>query len=278
MISSTKLPVPAPDGQLTRYPWCEYEFYRKELTDTDTYKWTASGSGTNEFYVELLAGGDPGFVSQPDFITMDGAVLTEGTVGSLADHQWDYGDNDTLGYSTVYVRDQTGDPDGSGVIIREVMVPTALASVGNEWLLGGSDGFIYNLDSTEYKDQTDIQIKPKLLTSYVEMPMSWVAANTVQLLASSTGGGSMNLKFFTNGRQVQQSKSLTLPVDDGLTVEEALMDVDDAYFLVDPDQDRLFYHVNLNFMSVMLSFADVVISGTPIYLNGALIKYRPLRF
>lgn len=278
LISHTKLPIEAPDGQLTRYPWCEYEFYRKELTDTDTYKWTASGSGTNEYYVELLGGGDPGFVAAPDFITMDGAKLTEGTVGSLSDHQYDYGNNDTLGYSTVYVRDETGDPDATGVVIREVMVPTSLGSVGNTWLLGGSDGFVYDLDSTNYKDQTAIQIKPKLLTSYIEMPMSYVHANTVQLLASSTGGGSMNLKFFTNGLQVQQTKTLTLPVDDGLTVEQALMDVDDAYFLVDPSQDRLFYHVNLNFMSVMLSFADVILSGTPIYLSGALIKYRPLRF
>lgn len=278
MIAHTKLPRPSPDGQLTRYPWCEYEFYRKELTDTDTYKWTESGSGTNEFYVELLAGGDPGFTGQPDFITMDGANLTEGTVGSLSDHQWDYGDNDTLGYSTVYVRDEDGDPDSSDVVIREVMIPSSLAPVGSDWLIGGSDGFVYKLDADEYKDQGAIQIKPKLLTAYVEMPMSYVTANTLQLLASSTGGGSMNVKFFTNGRQVQQSKTLTLPVDDGLTVEQALMDVDDAYFSVSSDQDRLFYHINHNFMSVMLSFADVVISGTPIYLNGAIIKYRPLSF
>ena len=41
-----------------------------------------------------------------------------GTVGSLVDHGWDWGDNDSLGYSTLYVRDDTGDPDTSGVLIE----------------------------------------------------------------------------------------------------------------------------------------------------------------
>ena len=82
-----------------------------------TYKWTASGSGTNEFYCELTAGGDPS-LSDPTYLYMDDTLLVEGTLGSLADHEWNYGDNDTLGYNTVYVRDNTGDPDGSGVEIE----------------------------------------------------------------------------------------------------------------------------------------------------------------
>jgi hypothetical protein len=78
-----------------------------------TYKWTASGSGTNEYYVELAAGGDPS-LSQPGSVYLDGNfnLASEGTVGSLAVSEWDYADNDTLGYSTVYVRLADGaDPD-----------------------------------------------------------------------------------------------------------------------------------------------------------------------
>ena len=83
-----------------------------------SYKWTASGSGTNEYYLEAAAGGDPSLTREPDQAFMDGVFLTIGTVGSLADHEWDWGDNDSLGFSTVYVRDESGDPDVSGVQIE----------------------------------------------------------------------------------------------------------------------------------------------------------------
>jgi len=84
---------------------------------TATYKWTASGSGTNEYYCEAAAGGDPGLV-EGDCVWMDTVRLTEGTLGSLADHEWAWGDNDSLGYSTFYIRDNSGDPDTSGVAIE----------------------------------------------------------------------------------------------------------------------------------------------------------------
>jgi len=93
-------------------------------TDTATYSWTASGSGTNEYYLRTLAGADPD-ISKPNQVTMDGVALTEGTAGSLSDHEWDYGDNDTLGYSTIYVRDDTGDPDASGVEIKAGIISKA---------------------------------------------------------------------------------------------------------------------------------------------------------
>lgn len=78
-----------------------------------TYKWTASGSGTNEYYVELAGGGDPS-LTEPTSVTTDGTfnLDTNGTLGSLNAGEWDWGDNDTLGYSTVYVRlDDGADPD-----------------------------------------------------------------------------------------------------------------------------------------------------------------------
>lgn len=82
-----------------------------DLTNPN-YAWTASGSGTNEYYLRTAAGGNPGFVAQPANVYINGSNATEGTVGSLTAGQWDYGDNDTLGYSTVYVRLSDGtDPD-----------------------------------------------------------------------------------------------------------------------------------------------------------------------
>jgi hypothetical protein len=85
------------------------------LVQSGVYQWTASGSGTNEFYMELNGGGDPG-LANPAYVTFGlGSETTnasEGTAGSLNAGQWDYADNDGLGFSTVYVRLSDGsDPD-----------------------------------------------------------------------------------------------------------------------------------------------------------------------
>lgn len=82
---------------------------------TAAYSWTASGSGTNEYYLRTAANGNPGFAATPptsNGVYINGATATKGSLGSLAAGNWGYGDNDTLGYSTVYVRLSDGtDPD-----------------------------------------------------------------------------------------------------------------------------------------------------------------------
>ena len=76
-----------------------------------TYKWTGSGSGTNEFLVELSGGGDPS-LSSPGGVDANDLALTSGSLGSLVAGGRGYGDNDALGYSTIYVRLLDGaDPD-----------------------------------------------------------------------------------------------------------------------------------------------------------------------
>lgn len=82
-----------------------------DLVASGTYQWTASGSGTDEYYLEADGGGDPSFAS-PDQVIEDGSVMTAGSPGSLSAGEYGYGDNDTLGFSTLYVRlAATGDPD-----------------------------------------------------------------------------------------------------------------------------------------------------------------------
>lgn len=87
------------------------ETYTSDLVLASTYKWTASGSGTNEYYLEALAGGDPQ-VPQPDEVVEDITPFVPGSLGSLSAGEWGWGDNDSLGYSTVYVRlTDNVDPD-----------------------------------------------------------------------------------------------------------------------------------------------------------------------
>lgn len=105
-----------------------------------SYSWTASGSGTNEYYLRTSGGADPGFAASPGTVQINGSNATEGTAGSLTAGQWDYADNDTLGYSTIYVRLSDGaDPDSKAldfVTFRQipqagddVRIPAGTASI-----------------------------------------------------------------------------------------------------------------------------------------------------
>jgi len=92
-----------------------FVYYGTLAARTATYKWTASGGGTNEYYCELTGGGDPS-ISDPDEVYINGASATEGTAGSLNAGEWDYGNNDALGYNTIYVRLSDGtDPDSKNL-------------------------------------------------------------------------------------------------------------------------------------------------------------------
>lgn len=88
--------------------------WRKISVRTPAFSWTASGSGTNEYYCRTAANGNPGFVSSPttNLVFLNSVAAASGSLGSLTAGQFGFGDNDTLGYSTLYVRLADGaDPD-----------------------------------------------------------------------------------------------------------------------------------------------------------------------
>jgi uncharacterized protein (TIGR02217 family) len=85
------------------------------LVGTTTYQWTLSGSGTGEYYLEAQGGGQPPLSNQPPQVHIGGSSAPTGTVGSLVQGEWDWADNDSLGFSTIYVRlSGDADPDTSG--------------------------------------------------------------------------------------------------------------------------------------------------------------------
>lgn len=90
--------------------------WRPNTIRSPDFSWTLSGSGTNEYYVRTAANGNPGFQAKPANVYINGANATEGTRGTLAAGTWGWGDGDTLGYNTVYVRlTGGGDPDAQVV-------------------------------------------------------------------------------------------------------------------------------------------------------------------
>lgn len=125
---------------------------------TAAYRWTASTSGTTEFYLELAAGGDPS-VTSPDFVRENGEDMIKGTKGSLQPGEWDYGDNDTLGFSTIYVRlTDNADPDSK-----------ALDYVGS----GAGTKVEYTLRDTGFEYSTIYMYPDGLLLKLIDCVSNW---------------------------------------------------------------------------------------------------------
>lgn len=80
-----------------------------DLTDEQAFRWTLSAGGTNEYYLEAAAGGDPELEDDSvfnQFVYEIGAPLPKQLIGELEQGAWDYGNNpdDGLSFDTVYLR------------------------------------------------------------------------------------------------------------------------------------------------------------------------------
>ncbi len=129
-------------------PASTYQY--QSLRDSD-WAWTASGSGTNEYYVRTATPSNPNLV-QPVSLRIDGGAATEGTVGSLTAGQWDYGDNDALGYSTIYVRLSDGaDPDSKAIAFVEAELRAIFLDPGDgDKFTDGVDKVYVEGDEVDY--------------------------------------------------------------------------------------------------------------------------------
>ena len=74
-----------------------------DFVKLSTYKWFESANGFDEYYVTLPDGSDPSII-QPDRLFEQSFRSVEGILGSLARGEWAFGDNDSLGFNTIYVR------------------------------------------------------------------------------------------------------------------------------------------------------------------------------
>jgi hypothetical protein len=74
------------------------------------YRWQASAVA-GEYYLQTAGGANPN-ISSPRALIIDGTPRATATIGALTANTWNYGNNDSLGYNTIYVRiSGDGDPD-----------------------------------------------------------------------------------------------------------------------------------------------------------------------
>lgn len=134
-----------------------------DVIDSSKMKWTASGSGSNEFYCEAVDGGYHD-LTEPTYVWIDSVNINRGSVGSLEDHTWDFGDNDDLGYETIYIRDNDGDPDETNIFIEMGARNTAVKVMSKSFITFDGIEFKHNNHNTWYAvfhsyNSTNITIK-----------------------------------------------------------------------------------------------------------------------
>ena len=261
-----------------RVPASEYEFCNGFLSDSTIFSYEDSGSGTNERYFLDQDGNDPSFTGEPDFLIMDGIQMTQGTAGSLNDHEWDYGDNDSLGFSTIYYRDDSGDISATSINLRAVMIPQTITEYGGELHLGFSDGYFYKLDTDEYKDLGLHQLFFDLRTKYASGKFSSVNLTKQQIDFNGEYGGRFDLQIYTNGQHKTPTATYTYytPLDDRLRLVDMTMDLVDAWFLMIPTEYPLWNDMEVNANMFQARVTNMYLSGGPLYANSISFKMRKL--
>ena len=73
---------------------------------SSNYTWTKSSRGTNEYYLTAAGGANPNLAAPVYVVTSGSTYYSQGTPGSLSPSvgQWGWGNNDSLGFSTIYAR------------------------------------------------------------------------------------------------------------------------------------------------------------------------------
>jgi len=106
------------DSLLSSHPWkFALKRVQRELNTNSRFTllrtdggWTQSPATATEYY--LPPSNPLSFKEVPDDVYENDVLMTPGTLGSLVAGEWAFGDQDTLGFNTIYVRlSDSTDPD-----------------------------------------------------------------------------------------------------------------------------------------------------------------------
>ena len=160
------------------------------------------------------------------------------------------------------------------------ITPSCFKQVGNQFLIGSTNGYIYVLDSSKYKDLDTTQIAPYFKTAYVELPFKSVDLIDTQILISCKTGSIFTVSYYKNNLRgtTTLDKDIVLSMSDTLMLADVedmiLEDMEDITLI--PGTAPLYYEININCYSFQLKMSDMRIANKAVFINGFILKYRKL--
>lgn len=248
-------------GNTIRYPWSEYEFTQVEFSHTD-YTWVES-STSNEYYLQYQ-NGDPSLDSDVlDGLLVKGVALTSGTVGSLSDGEWGFGDGDTLGYNTIYLRYKDEDP--SSYDIRVPIIPNSLNYQNGVMYVSASNARLYRTNLASYLDNTSCKLRFNVKSPVIVPHVDACVIQRLAISAASKNGADFSLSIYAIETD-QDDAALTLEYD--LPAISGQWSVLETNRIVLQDWiEVLAYAFQFEFHSLVLDGAKTVIGGLEAYIQ-----------
>lgn len=213
---------PGGNGTATRFR--RWQFNGAEIDSGVTlnaangYAWTASATKPGEWYVKRSDGSNPSLV-QPFCAAMDGVFVDDsadmsadmGTVGSLNESSpMGWGDNDSIGYSTVYVKSDVN--PGT----RSIRVGQAYAGISTTWAYHSFEDGIFTLGNRDASSTSGKGVgisNPSTSTWFIKRcQFKYQALHAIDHRGTGTTEGYANLSYFSGHRHAVLSADGTLKI------------------------------------------------------------------
>jgi hypothetical protein len=159
--------------------------------------------------------------------------------------------------------------------------PTKFCMVEGEFMIGASDGKIYTLSDSIIKDLTTTYVQPKFKTAYMETVFQEADIEQIQTLFACRTGLEFTLNVYVNRsrRTVYSAFTRSYPLADDLTIAEVedipISDIADRAVI--EGGSPAFFDVNIHCFAIQFECQDFKVIGTPIYVDGFVIKLRKLK-
>ena len=156
------------------------------------------------------------------------------------------------------------------------VTPTCFGQLSSGFIIGADDGSIYIFNTSDYKDLSTIQFEPEFKTSYVKAPMEEGVLEKFEITGSSVSGADLIVSIYKD-RGLDSSEfdyEFKIPWEDDITLDEALMTLDDATFTLSGTADKTWEEINMTVNSVMVGVKAEKLLGLPLFLNGLFLEYR----
>ncbi len=157
------------------------------------------------------------------------------------------------------------------------MTPTCFGKVSTGFVIGADDGMLYKFDPTEYKDLGTTQMEPVLRT--IDVPKVCNLTPKFHIMGTSKTGALLEISIFKNGAMMNPAHTydFSIPWQDNLTLDEAVMDLEDALFPIVGTTKPMWRKINMNVRSVMVEIKVTKLLGQPLHFNGLILEYRNIQ-